>query len=339
MGSHLCRQLAARGHDVVCTTRRRRAAADGVSYLVGDAKDPVFLDEALSERWGALVDFMVWSTNEFRGRWEAFLGSTDQYVFVSSYRVYAESPVITEGSPRLLDTVDDAAYLATDEYALCKARCENLLFESGSRNWTVVRPAVTYDGASGRLQLGVLESSEWLWRAMRGVPVPMPDEVLDAQATMSYGGDVARMISLLVGSPSALGEAFTVSGSDHMTWREVVEAYSSVLPFEVIECSAEGLIAARGGEYQLRYDRMLDRVVDNSKALRTTGIDASTLVGMGEGLARELRACLVSGRNPELSPGQQGRFDRLCGGTPALKHIFHDCGVAATTKYLVRRWI
>ena len=339
MGSHLCRLLAARDCDVVCTTRRRHATTDGVSYMVGDAKKSAFLDEALSEHWDALVDFMVWSTDEFRGRWEAFLSSTDQYVFVSSYRVYAGSFVITENSPRLLDKVNDATYLATDEYALCKARCENLLFGSELRNWTIVRPAVTYDGASGRLQLGVFESDEWLWRAERGVPVPMPRDMLDVQATMSYGGDVARMIASLVGSPSALGETFTVSGSDHMTWREVCEAYASVLPFEVVECATEGFIAARGGEYQLRYDRLLNRVVDNSKVLQATGIEASSLVGMKEGLARELKAYLASDRTLCLKPGQQGGFDKLCGGVPALKHVVHDSGLVGAAKYLVRRWL
>lgn len=117
-----------------------------MQYRQGDAKDPAFLRELLSERWDAIVDFMVWSTAEFADRVEQCLNATGQYVFVSSYRVYADSPVIAEDSPRLLDVVDDSDYLKTDEYALAKARCENMLFESGKKNWTIVRPAVTYDG-------------------------------------------------------------------------------------------------------------------------------------------------------------------------------------------------
>ena len=71
---------------------------------------------------------MIWSTSDFDKCYEALLAATDQYIYMSSYRVYADSPLITEDSPRLLDVSDDPEYLATDEYALAKARCENLLF-------------------------------------------------------------------------------------------------------------------------------------------------------------------------------------------------------------------
>lgn len=339
MGSHLCRELVALGHEVVCTTRRDRKPADGITYAVGDAKQPSFLDGLLAERWGGVVDFMIWSTAEFRERYRDFLGATDQYVFTSSYRVYADSPVITEDSPRLLDVVDNPAYLSTDEYALRKARCEDMLAASGADNWTVVRPAITYDGANGRLQLGTLESRHWLWRAMHGIPVSLPSDMLAKQTTMSYGGDVARMIALLVGNPAALGETFTVSGSDHMTWRGVAEAYNSVLPFEVAECELDDYIAARGSEYQIRYDRMFNRVVDNSKILRTTGLDNGTLTGMRTGLARELGACLSSEVQFDVSAGQNGKFDRLCGGMPSLGSVARNFGPVGLAKYLVRRWL
>lgn len=338
MGSHVCEKLAARGHDVVCTTRRARSASDGISYTVGDAHDKPFLDGLLDQEWDSVLDFMAWSTAEFRERCESLLGSTGQYVFTSSYRVYADSPVIREDSPRLLDVVDDAEYLATDEYALCKARCEDLLFGSGRSNWTVVRPAVTYDGVCGRLQLGVFESSDWLWRATNGIPVPMPREMLGKEATMSYGGNVAEMIARLVGNSEALGEAFTVSGSDHMTWGEVADAYARVLHFEVAECGLEDFERQRGGMYQIRYDRMFDRVVDNSKVLKATGMSNDSLTPMFTGLAKELRVYLDIGVRPGLSAGFQGKMDRLCGGMPSFAPIARN-GMVALGKYVIRRTI
>ncbi len=339
MGVHVTRLLADAGNEVVVTSRRERTSKDGVSYVKGDAKDRPFLDGLLAERWGAVIDFMVWSTAEFRERVDALLGSTDQYVFLSSYRVYADSPVITEGSPRLLDVCDDPEYLATDEYALRKARCEDMLFASGMTNWTVVRPAITYDGVSGRLQLGAYESEEWLWRAAHGIPVPMPSKMLCRQATMSYGGDVAEMISLLVGNPSALGEVFTVSGSDHITWREVAETYAEVLHFEITICSVDAFIAERGSGYQVNYDRMFDRVVDNSKVLQATGIDAGSLMGMRDGLTRELNTFIASGVSLLSSPGLQGRYDRLSGGAPSLRAVASEDGMAGVVRYLVRRFL
>lgn len=339
MGFHVCRKLAARGDQVVCTSRHKRASERNIEYAVGDAHDPVFLGGLLDQRWDAVVDFMVWSTAEFRERCRGLLAATDQYVFVSSYRVYADSPVIREDSPRLLDAVDDPEYLATDEYALSKARCEDMLFGSGGSNWTVARPAITYDGAAGRLQLGVFEEGDWLWRARNGIPVPMPGAMLAKQATMSRGYDVAEMIVRLVGSPRALGEAFTVSGSDHMAWGEVAEAYRSVLPsLEVAPCGSEEFERARGGVYQIRYDRMFDRVVDNSKVLEVTGMDASDPTPMREGLHAALRQCLACS-SPQPGWGLQGGLDRIVGGCPSFLFAARQGGLKSTAKYLVKRFL
>ena len=50
------------------------------------------------------------------------LEATDQYVFISSARVYAQTEdLITEDTPRLLDVCTDKEYLKTNEYALAKA--------------------------------------------------------------------------------------------------------------------------------------------------------------------------------------------------------------------------
>ena len=337
MGSHLCKTLVDLGHSVVCTSRQKRPCMNGVSFTVGDAKNQEFLNTLLSERWDAIVDFMIWSTDEFRERYEGFLRVTNQYIFTSSYRVYADSPIIREDSPRLLDVVKDTNYLSTDEYALRKARCEDMLFRSGKSNWTVVRPAITYDGACGRLQLGVFESNDWLWRAKNGLLIPIPREMLAKQATMSYGGDVAKLIALLVGNSAALGESFTVSGSDHMTWNEVVSAYAKVLPFEVMGCDLAMFERVRGGVYQIRYDRMFDRVVDNSKVLTVTGMKPSDMTGMADGLTRELKVYLSKEPQLQLSAGFQGKMDKLCGGIPSAGLVMREGGPVAAAKYFVRR--
>lgn len=337
MGSHVCGKLAARGNLVVCTSRRKLSSRPNIEYACGDAHDPAFLDGLLARRWDAVVDFMIWTTAAFRERYQGFLAATDQYIFVSSYRVYAESPVIHEESPRLLDTVGDSVYLATDEYALSKARCEDMLFGNNVSNWTIVRPAITYDGSAGRLQLGVFEARDWLWRARNGIPVPMPEAMLSKRTTMSLGADVAEMIVRLVGNPHAFGEAFTVSGSDHMTWGEVVKTYHSILPsLEIVDCDLEEFERVRGGVYQIRYDRMLDRIVDNSKGLEASGMVAEDLTPMCEGLPAALQQCLECG-TPQAGWGLQGRLDRLVGGYPSLLSAARDGGPVATAKYFIRR--
>lgn len=338
MGVHVSNLLADAGHDVYVTSRSTRENDDGITYVRGNAKETGFLKALLAKHWDTIVDFMIWSTSEFSERVSDYLNATDQYVFVSSYRVYADSPVITEESPRLLDVVEDPEYLATDEYALCKARCEDILFNSGRTNWTVVRPAVTYD-SGGRFQLAVHESGTWLWRAINDIPVPLPAPMLEKQGTMTWGGDVARMITGLVGNSRALGEAFTVSTSEHKTWRQIAETYRSIVPqLQVVSCDLAAFEKARGGVYQIRYDRMFDRVIDNSKILTIANMEQSSLKTIEDGLTSELKRYLATASQLKFDgAGLQAHLDSLLGGCPSMMPIFNNQGPVAAAKYFVRR--
>lgn len=321
MGCHVCQLLSGRGHEVVATTRRYRTGGNGIRYVRGDAKSTSFLRSILAEGWDAVIDFMVWETAEFAETVRCLLRNTNQYVFVSSYRVYADAPVITEESPRLLDIIEDREYLATDEYALCKARCENLLFDSGQTNWTVVRPAITYDGGVGRLQLGVMESSVWLWRALNGIAIPLADEMMDRHTTMTWGRDVARMITALIGNAKAFGEVYTAATSENVRWSDVTEAYGNVLPLNIVPCTISEVEHANGGVYQVRYDRMYNRVVDNSKVLDTTGLKQTDLTPIRTGLARELELYLTSGTQLRPVLWENARYDRITGDFKSLRPL------------------
>lgn len=115
---------------VYVTSRHRTDAFGKVKYLLGNAKDDSFIHQLLlNSKYDAIVDFMSYGTREFSERVELFLKSTKHYVFLSSSRVYAdlgEKPIV-EASPRLLDVCKDEIYLSSDEYALAKARQENIL--------------------------------------------------------------------------------------------------------------------------------------------------------------------------------------------------------------------
>ena len=129
MGVHLVNIIYQRGGvNCVVTTRKCRKNYGNVEYVQGDAQDDRFLYPLLESRhWDAIVDFMSYSTDAFAKRLPHLLDATNQLVYLSSSRVYAESKTpITEESPRLLDVCRDADYVSTDEYALAKARQENL---------------------------------------------------------------------------------------------------------------------------------------------------------------------------------------------------------------------
>lgn len=208
---------------------------------------------------------MVYATGEFRRRAPLLLDATAQYVFLSSARVYADSDApITEESPRLLDVSQDREYLATDEYALAKARQEDILrAECGKGNWTIVRPYITYSEI--RLQLGVLEKEAWLARALHGQTVVFSKDIADKMTTLTYGYDVARGIAALIGREKALGEAFHITCDRPIRWREVLNLYIEVLerktrqrPKVLLTDTAPHITP------QVKYDRYYNREFDNT---------------------------------------------------------------------------
>lgn len=97
-------------------------------------------------------------------------------------------------------------YLATDEYALAKARQENILLTTNKKNWTIIRPYKTYN--NNRLQLGMYEKEEWLYRLMMGKTLVFPNELKKRKTTLTYAADVAVAISELIENESAYGEIF-----------------------------------------------------------------------------------------------------------------------------------
>lgn len=291
MGEPLVKMLGERGDEVYVTSRRKRDDKGCVHYIQGDAHNLSFIKQELCKNYDVIVDFMIYSTDDFRDRSKIYLQSTGQYMFLSSARVYADSKEpITEDSPRLLDVCKDEDYLKTDEYALAKARSENVLFESEHKNWTIIRPYITYN--TSRLQLGGLELGTWLTAALSGRPLVLPKDVSIHQTTMTHGDDVARVMAALIGNNKAFGESFHLTGKDHMKWREVAEVYKEVIEekigrgVEIYEPeTSEGLSGIMGNTTQIKYDRMYDRLFDNSKLLTTCG-DGLRFISMTKGLNR-----------------------------------------------------
>lgn len=285
MGANLGRRLAERGYDVCVTSRSARTDAGRVHFICGNAKNKSFLEKTLGAlKPDAVVDFMSYGSAEFALRRDVLLNGTGQYVFISSCRVFAGEEVHTENSPRLLDVCQDTEYLKTDEYALAKARSENMLRDSGRRNWTIVRPCITY--AYPRLQFGCLEANAFLPRVAQGLPVPMPVEMLQKRTTMLHGDMVAEMIARLVGNQRAIGEDFNTVTSENHTWAEVAELYGEFLGMKIAPCSLDAYMSFCN-PWQVKFGRMVHHVFDNRKILEVTGMRLGDLVSLREGLSKE----------------------------------------------------
>lgn len=281
IGSELVRILSAEGNLVDVTTRSDKALKIcNVRYLLGDAHDITFLRTILKSGYDTIVDFMAYTTAEFTKHYKLLLQSTEQYIFLSTARVFADQNEnrIKEESNKLFDVCIDEEYLKTDEYALAKTRQEKLLKEYPRKNWTIVRPYITYNNE--RLQLGAFEKELWLYRALCGKTIVFSDDLAFKVTTLTHGVDVAFTISKMVGNYTTLGEDYNVIGNESITWRTILSAYIDIIESEtgnrpniIYEEKSTEQTKVIGNEYQIKYDRIYNRKFDNSKIFVLLGSD------------------------------------------------------------------
>ena len=165
-------------------------------------------------------------------------------------------------------------YLATDEYALAKARQENILLTTNKKNWTIIRPYKTYN--NNRLQLGMYEKEEWLYRLMMGKTLVFPNELKKRKTTLTYAADVAVAIRELIENESAYGEIFHITTTESLSWEDAFEKYTSILSettgkqFHIKYVDDIEMFYNIWNPYQIKYDCNIDRRFDNSKINRAT---------------------------------------------------------------------
>ena len=338
MGAHLTSILSVWGGvNIVVTSRKERESEKNIKYIRGNAHDLTFLQQVLKTKdWDAIIDFMSYKTDEFRQRYELLLNSTNQYIFLSSARVYADSrEPLTEDSPRLLDVCDDQDYLATDEYALTKARQEDLLIKSGKVNWTIVRPYITF--SESRLQLSAAEKEYWLWGALAGKSILYSRDLAAKYTTLTYGYDVARGIASLISKGEAMGQAFNITTSESHLWSEVLENYLDVLEQKIGRRPQVKMVDTwnplmSGGVDQIKKDRLYNRRFDNTRISKfiDTGTFKQTLPAMAECLA----IFIEKQDFKEISWSNEARKDRLLGERTSIRKIK---GLKQKIKYLLIR--
>lgn len=339
MGKHLVQELKGTNNQVTVTSRRYFANQGNISFIQGNAHNQHFLDNLLSQRFNVIIDFMAYTTEEFKLRYNKMLENCGQYIFMSSSRVYACSEqALTESSPRLLDVCTDKEYLATDEYALAKARQENLLKNSGRKNYTIIRPYITY--SENRLQLGVLEKESWLYRALKGRTIVFSKDIADKYTTLTYGMDVSSAIIKLIGNKKAYGEIFHITSNQSYPWSRVlnwyldaIEQYSGNRPRIKMEEKSLNLRFDHA-KYQAKYDRYYNRSFDNSKI--NEFVDTSSFTAANIGLLQCINRFIESPSFLYIDWKKEAYYDRLTGEHASIKEM---PTFKQKIKYLIFRYI
>lgn len=324
MGAYLVDLLLRDNIEVFVTSRKQRLSQGKLYYLQGDAQDIIFLRDILCKHWDVIIDFMNYSTLNFKNRVDLLLKSTSQYIFLSSSRVYANSDkLITEESSRLLDISDDEEFLSTDEYSLAKARQEDILRYSGYNNWTIIRPYITY--SENRLQLGFFEKEGWLFRALMGKTIVLSDAINSKLTTMTYGLDVAKAIVALVNNKKAIGEIFQITCEKSQSWQKILGVYLNTLEKhlgfrpKVLLVNSNLFIKSYGSKYQILYDRFFNRCFNNSKI--NNFVDVSGFMQIECGLDHCLKKFLQNPVFQNIDWRLEALNDKISGEKTPLKNI------------------
>lgn len=338
MGHHLVDLLRDTDNEIVITTRdNNRKSSQNIRYIVGNAKDNEFLRTILQDSWDVIIDFMVYTTPNFKNRVDRLLNSTKQYIFLSSARVYADSKEpIKETSLRLLDVSTDKEFLSSDDYSLAKAKQEDILKISGKNNWTIIRPYITF--SSQRLQLGILEKEDWLYRALSGRTIVFSKDIYSKSTTMTFGLDVAKGIKALIGNSDTLGETFHITSKQSLLWSEILHIYLEVLE-EHLGCRPKVLLENLNNfhnyhpaTYQIKYDRLFNRKFDNDKIGKY--INVNDFTSTKEGLKVSLEEFLLQPSFKQINWRAEALQDRRTKEFAVLSKI---PGAKQKVKYLLYR--
>lgn len=295
MGAPLVDKAVQAGYQVDAVALDAPASnTDRLRYIcTDDARNPLFLSEIMKGHYDVVVDFMTYSSVQFRRLAPMFLNNCGRYFFLSSCRVFADEQVpITESAPRLIDTTDNHELLLSDDYCMHKARGENYLRAGSRDNWTIVRPSTTYGHYT--CQLLSLSLPLMLKAKEEGRTILLHEKAKDIPASLTCGEDVAEMIFRLLFLPQAQANDYNVTSSESHTWSEIASYFRDIFDLTTEWVDEEQYLRFRNPDYdpikfkwmkwQMDYARLFRRVYDNSKLLEATGLKQKDFLPLYDGL-------------------------------------------------------
>jgi len=297
LGTHTAAELLRLGAfvDVVCP-EEKVSDNERLVFHRSLATDEFLTGLFSANHYDGIVNFIHYKEAEdYKKVHPLLISNTDQLIFLSSYRVYAdEVHPITESAPRLIDVLDDKDFLDNEKYAAPKARCEDFLSsECAGQRWTVVRPVISF--SQRRFDLLLYSHTRVLDAAKNGEVLLLPEIARDFKAGWDWAGNSGKLIANLFGREAAIGERFTVYSGHGYTWGDVAELYGRTVGLKVRWCDEEEYLDFNptlrtnpAMHWAWIYDRRFDRAIDNSKILSVTGLTRGDFASPEYGLKHEL---------------------------------------------------
>lgn len=288
LGMYTAKELLRLGHcvDIICLEDN---VSDNENLVFYKSRATVeYLKELFEHKhYDGIVNFLHYKDyHDYIPYHELLSKSTDHLIFLSSYRVYADKQhPITENAPKLIDVItDDPLFHEKDTYGLSKSKAEHFLKNNQyPKNWTIVRPVISF--SARRLDIIITSNNEVVEAAKSGTPIQLPIEAKNLTAGLDWAGNTGKIIAHLLFKKECIGEAYTVSSAQNLTWGEVADIYADVLgvKFEWVPANYPHDL------WRWHYDRAYDRTIDNTKVLKATGLRSEDFTSIREGVCIELK--------------------------------------------------
>ena len=245
ISTEVTRLAISRGWELTLVNRGNRPMPEGVRSLVLDITDEKAAAKLLKdERFDVVADFIVFTPEQAERDIRLFAGKTNQYFFISSASAYQKPPrdyVITESTP---------LHNPYWDYSRQKAACEQVFMKAYRENdfpVTIIRPSHTYCERSIPVPVhGEKGSYEVLRRMQAGKTVIVPGDGTSLW-TLTHASDFAKAFVGLMGHHKAVGEAFTITSDEQLTWDQALVCAARVMGVKPVlyHVSTEFLVACR----------------------------------------------------------------------------------------------
>ena len=112
---------------------------------------------------------------------------------------------------------------------------------------------------------------------------------------MTWAGDTAAMLATLLCNEKALGETYNLCTAESHTWEEIAAYYNDICGLEAVWIPDDDYLQIVSSDlywpsslYMLKYSRMFDHTMDNSKILKLCNFKQEDMMKLYDGLKLEI---------------------------------------------------